>query len=433
VGALLLLVDARLPFALLFAAVAVVLALERPLWGVGLLVAGRLTSTGANAWFRVGQLAIDLFEPALLLTLAVLSYHLVVQRRQVLGEAPWRLPVVALLAFQVLSLGWSRDRVEGVEEVVATVVLLATTLVILAFVRTWAQVRAILLLWVATSTAVALASILGVFTTDSAFEMAQGAREGGFGQHPNWFAMNLVFIVPTAFGLGAIEPRRALRWALYAAGALVFLAQMRSGSRGGSWSLVIGIGVASLYQPAVRRLAVRSGLVLAAVVAAVMAWDLGATSLAFERAWTAGSNLLGRSVRVANWSVCWQLFQDTWGLGIGGGGYVDQLARYDAWLYDSQYRYPHGIFWGVMVHYGVVGLALGGWFVVRVASLGRELLARTKGTELHVVAWCMVATLIGYGAWSFVEFSYDDKPFWEFLGLFTALWLVACRAEPEVA
>jgi hypothetical protein len=37
--------------------------------------------------------------------------------------------------------------------------------------------------------------------------------------------------------------------------------------------------------------------------------------------------------------------------------------------------------------------------------------------------------MAGYFAWSFVEFNLDEKPFWEWLALYTALHVYARRAK----
>ena len=85
----------------------------------------------------------------------------------------------------------------------------------------------------------------------------------------------------------------------------------------------------------------------------------------------------------------------------------------------------------MMAHYGVVGLVLYGWFIFVVARMARQLVGWAKGHELSALVWAMIATMMGYWAWSFVEFSFDDKPFWEFLALFTVLWTLFARASRD--
>lgn len=430
-AALLFVVDLRLPFAVLIAAAAVAVGLERPLWGVGLLLAGRLTSTGANAWVRIGKVNLDLFEPALMLALGALFVHGAIHRKRLWVDAPWRAPVLGLLGLQALGLLWSANPKEGLQEIIATCVLLATTLAILAFVRTWEDARKLLYVWIGASMFIAAASFLGLAASEeAAFEMAQGSRESGFGQHPNWFAMNLMYAVLPCFGLAVIAKRGWLKALLFACGLFVFFAQMQSGSRGGTGAIFIGAGIAALLDARLRRVALIAGPLVLAGVAAVIWFDVGDAANAFARIFVETSGVMGKSVRVSNWEACWAMLLETWGRGIGPGGYEDQLMHYDYWLYQSQYRYPHGIFWGMMAHYGVIGLLIYGWFLWVIARMARDLLRWTAlpdvedGADLRLIALCMIGTLIGYWAWSFVEFMYDDKPFWEYLGLFTALWAV---------
>ena len=39
--------------------------------------------------------------------------------------------------------------------------------------------------------------------------------------------------------------------------------------------------------------------------------------------------------------------------------------------------------------------------------------------------------MLGYFMWSFFEFNLDDKPFWEFLALYTALYLAVGKSVKE--
>jgi O-antigen ligase len=158
-------------------------------------------------------------------------------------------------------------------------------------------------------------------------------------------------------------------------------------------------------------------------------FDLGDSAKALTRI---SSNLsLRQNFRQLNWLVCIQMFGDTWGRGIGAGGYTTLLPIYNNYVATSLYDYPHGIFWELIAHYGVVGLGLAGWLVVQVVRMTAKLVRWTRGTEAEVFAWTMPAAMLGYAAWSFVEFTINDKPFWEWLSLYTALYLIVKRHQEE--
>ena len=123
-----------------------------------------------------------------------------------------------------------------------------------------------------------------------------------------------------------------------------------------------------------------------------------------------------------------EMFQDTYGGGIGPGGYAQVIQHYDWKIYESIHRYPHGIIWGLIAHYGVIGVGFGLWLIVCVTKMAKTLVKQTKGTLWEPFAWAMPATIFAYFAWSVVEFNFDDKPFWEFLALFTALYLCVQRS-----
>jgi O-antigen ligase len=219
-----------------------------------------------------------------------------------------------------------------------------------------------------------------------------------------------------------------LRWLLVAAGLFVFFNMLRSGSRGAIYSIIIGGGLTALAMPLFRKWFFRFLVVVAVLFVAATTLDWGSTSQALNRIVLS----VGRTwstYRAQNWQVCVQMFLDTWGRGVGAGGYLALLERYNWFIYNSDYHYPHGIFWGLLAHHGVVGLGIFTWIAATILRMGRELTRWTRGSALEVFAWTMPATMIGYAAWSFVEFEYNEKPFWEFLALFTALYLMVKRAR----
>jgi len=418
--------------ALVLGLVTLLVSLRKPVIAVGLLLVGRLLSTGSLSWLRIGGMNIGIFEPVLALAILVLLYHAVVRKISIDVEFPWRVPLMIFGVWQFIGLFWAYKASSGLQEVVAVGIIITTASLLLTFVNTKERFVQMMIVWVGASILVGLLSMATNFTevssTGQTWEIAeQGGRETGLGQQPNWFAMNLMFGVLTSFALAVYTKRRLYRVAFVLAGLFVFYTQLRSGSRGGMYSIVIGCGVMGLGNPIFRKWILRFAVFIAVLFSVQIAFGDESTRKAFMRIWMNLDTLWGSDVRGRNWIACVNMFQDTWGRGVGAGGYATIIADYDWKIYSSIHRYPHGIFWGLLAHYGVVGIILFGVVFSRVVSMARETVSMAKGSRLEGLAWSMPATMLGYFAWSFIEFNFDDKPFWEFLALYTALFLILRR------
>lgn len=420
--------------ALVFAVVGVVIVLERPILGVGMLLAARLLSTGALVFVRIGRMGIGPFEPVLLVCLVALVVHASIHGLRLWRDWPWRAPFLGLIVWIGVSLLWSVDKSDGISDLVPLVLVLANTMVILAFVRKWSEFRLMLWCWVGACVAVGLLAILtdamGIQTTDVTFKAAEGGgRETGLGQQPNWFAMNLMFIIHTAFGMAMVEKQKWVRLGLVAGGFFIFVMMLKSGSRGGAYATLIGGLLASMAHPLFRKWFTRFAVATGVIFAIGIAFNVWDSSKALTRI---VSNLsLQQNYRQLNWLTCLEMFRDTFGRGIGAGGYETLLPQYNNYVAQSLYTYPHGIIWELIAHYGLVGLILFGWLGVAIVRMAFDLGRMAKGTEAEVFAWTMPAAMLGYFAWSFVEFTLTEKPFWEFLSLYTALYLIVKRLHDD--
>lgn len=426
-------VEPKAILGLIGAFAAAVAVLEWPLVGVAGLIVARLFSTGAIVFFRIGKMGIGPFEPALMLCAAALLVRAVTHRMDLWQRFPWRDPFILLSMWITLSLVWSADKGEGIGDVIPLILIVANTAVILTFVKTWDHFRWMMMAWVVGTLAVAVATlaldILGIQVGTVQFEAAAaGGRETGLGQQPNWYAMNLMFGILPAIGLALLERRAWLRVGWVLSAVFVTFMMAKSGSRGGIYALIIGVGLMAFAQPVFRKWALRFAVAIGAVFAIGISSDLGQSAVALTR--IAGSTVyIQNNYRPMNWTACFEMFRDTWGVGIGAGSYQALLPQYNAYIASSLYDYPHGIFWEVMAHYGVIGVVLLLGMVAAVARSVFALVRQSKGTVAEVFAWIMPASMLGYAGWSWVEFTLVEKPFWEFLALYTALQLVVSRAQ----
>lgn len=428
--------DPRITVALTLAGAAGLIVVKRPLLGVAALIGARLLSTGATVFLRIGKFGIGPFEPALFLCLAALITHAVVYRVPLWRDWPWRAPFLLFCGWVGVSLLWSVDRGDGLSDVIPLALVLANCLVILAFVKNYQQFRLMLLAWVGASVFVGLLTlaldVLGITVGTVTFQVASGGgRETGLGQQPNWYAMNLMFGVLPAFGLAAMEKVRWKRVGLALSAVFVLFMMLKSGSRGSAGAVIIGAGAVGLLNPRYRKTILRAGLAIGVLLALALAFNVGDSAAALKRV---SSNLsIEQNYRPLNWLVCLSMFLDTYGRGIGAGGYDTLLPSYNNYLAQSLYDYPHGIFWEVMAHYGLIGIGLMVALLATVVVMARRLIALTRGTEAEVYAWVMPATLLGYFAWSFVEFTVAEKPVWEFLSLYTAFYLAVREGQGPAA
>ncbi|MSP54967.1 MAG: hypothetical protein EXR69_05090 [Myxococcales bacterium] len=425
--------DWRLSIVLVSGIVIVTVLLDRPIWAVGCMLGARISATATTSFFTIGKVTIGLFEPVLLFSLVALCLKAMLTQKQLIRSWPWQPAFLAYGAWSLMGMFWCTKFSDGLKDILGLMVILATNIVIICFIEKWDDVKLMIWFWIGTCIAVGMLAFFGdsLGLTNYASQWkasSSGGRETGLGQQPNWFAMNLMFIIHSCAAFALVQKRPRVRWGLLFATLFIFFSMMTSGSRGGAYSVVIGGVLVALGQSRFRSWLLGFAGVGVALMAVAYFGDMGDIGKGLNRITMNLDVIFAQDIRGLNWAACIGMFTESNGIGIGPGGYIENLQKYSDWLYHSVYRYPHGIFWGEVAHHGVPGVMLLGAIVVSVTLMARDTIRYTKGTEAEVLAWAMPASMAGYFAWSFVEFSFDEKPFWEWLGLYTALHLVARRA-----
>lgn len=426
--------DWKIPVMLAAGFVISVFLLDNPVLTVGGMLAARLLSTGTMSFFTINKISIGLFEPVLALALVALGLRAVFSRKTLWRPWPWKAVLLAIMGWRFVGLFWCTSLSDGVKEIVTLGVIFATASVIFAFVESWTHVKTMLWIWIGTCVLIGVLAIFGdaLGITDYGAQWkasSGGGRETGLGQQPNWFAMNLMFVVHASAAFALVQKQALVRWGLMMATLFIFFAMMTSGSRGGAYSIVIGGMLVALGQPLFRKWFIRFSIVGVLVFGIAAVGNFGDLGKGLNRISSNLDVVFAQDIRGLNWAACLGMFQNSMGLGIGPGGYVENLREYSEWLYNSTYRYPHGIIWGEIAHTGLVGVGLLISLVVVITRMTFATIRDCRGTEAEPIAWAMPASMAGYFAWSFVEFSLDEKPFWEWLAIYTALHIAARRAK----
>jgi len=434
---ILALIEPMLALGLISGILLFLLALRYPYAAVLLAVVARLTATNALS-IRAGPIFLSAFEPLYVLAFVALLIRTVQLRRAQLRDFEGSRMLMAFLVWVAITLVWSPERGEGVMLLIRMLIAFGLVWLISSELRTPEKFYVAMWVWLGVSSVLGLAGVmLGTYEStvygDVAFKaMSGGGRSGGLGQHPNWFAMSMAFGINPAFAMAYAEKVRSRRWILLGIALWLLLVAVSTGSRGAVWGTGLGSLFLALNNERLRLFLYRYWFVIAAMFGVALIYGFGDLTSGFVRVATQGlATFWQGNVRFANWAVCYQMFIESFGLGIGAGGYERLVSTFDERLNLSLYAYPHGVFWDVMAHYGVVGLTLWGGFIVFVIRAYRRAKARVKGTVVELWLIGMFAGALGYWTHSFVEFHLEDKPIWTFLGIFLGLIAATETMSPE--
>jgi len=436
---LLLLIEPLAAIAVIVAFLLFLLALRYPYAAVLLTVAARLSTTNSTS-VRVGPIFLSAFEPLYVLAFVALAIRTVQSRQSQFRDFPGMRLLAAFLVWTAITVVWSPDRGAGMMLVIRMSIAFGLVWLIASEIRSPERFYNALWAWLLVSCVVGFFGILlgtyesEVYSQVSFQTMSGGGRSGGLGQHPNWFAMAMAFGINPAFAMAYVEKRRGRRLLLVAMALWLLIVAISTGSRGAVWGTGLGSMFLALNNERLRTYLYRYWIVIALMFAVALVFGFGSLRSGFVRVATQGFTTFWQGdIRFANWLVCYQMFVESFGMGIGAGGYDALVSVYNDRLDLSYYAYPHGVFWDVMAHYGVVGLVLWGGILWAIVRCYRRSVRAVRGTNVEIWLIGMCAGAIGYWTHSFVEFHLEDKPYWTFLGIFVGLMLVAQRLgeDPE--
>ena len=438
---LLLLIEPFFAVATLGSLLIFVLALRYPVVAAIAVMAAPLAANPSLS-IKIGPMFLGIFEPLYMVAFIAICIRIVQTRQNLLHAFPaWRL-MTALVVWIAISLTWSANKPEGIVVLIRITYEVGLVWLLASMLRTPERFHAAIWTWLLVGATVGMAGVVAgtsgateEILGEVAFQsMSAGGRMGGLGQHPNWFAMAMAFGINPAFAMAYAEKSRGRRWLLVGIALWLLVVAVSTGSRGAVWGTGIGSLFLALNNTKLRLFLYRYWFVIAAMFGVALFVGFGGLTSGFVRVATQGITTFWQgNVRFANWHVCYQMLVESFGLGIGAGGYETLVSMFNDRLTLSFYAYPHGVFWDVMAHFGLVGLTL---LVVLWWTIGRsyrEAVAAVRGTTVELWLIGMFAGWLGYWTHSFVEFHLEDKPYWTFLGIFFGLIIAAkaLAADPE--
>jgi O-antigen ligase len=333
--------------------------------------------------------------------------------------------VGALMLWVVLSIAWKQRSTPPVEFVVNWVVVGAIMLVVPTILTDRRHLR---LAAGAVMVGVVLSVALGFL--GGKLEVTSNRLTGGSGD-PNFLAAGCVPAILLAVGLAAGSARRAVRWSVVAAVALVTTGLAATASRGGLLAAIIAAVAAVLLIRHGRRWVL--GLVLCVAGVATASFRIN------PAAWERVSDFKESTGREELWRVAWEMWQDHPVIGVGLRGFFDNLENYVrqvgplnfAEFIAEEPHYVHNNYLELLAETGVVGLAL--YVAVVVASVRCAWRASQRFEQLGDLAMAtlsraLIVSVMAMMTAGFFISSTTDRRTWVLLALGPAL-LAASRRQ----
>jgi O-antigen ligase len=329
---------------------------------------------------------------------------------------PWppRLPLLPMLALSALAFlqSWTRISADVFETRFVSLQLLALTAFLALLYRyaaTEARMRVLIFVIIGVALGSAIFGTLRQTTQhDVGFVLPLLRPKQGFAQFIN--KNHFAFLTEMAFGLvvGLVIGERSRQTLIY----LAFLPPLwvglvLSNSRGGILAMLVQVVIAALLLT--KRLVLRTALVVA-LVAGVLAGTL----------WVGGDRLMSNFEQASSevgvdttrqgasrneiWRATLQLFAAHPILGAGLGGYwIAITAHHDA-SGTLTPQEAHNDYLELLASGGVIGLAIGVWFVVSVVRLIQMNLWSSAGSIRAIRAGAVLG-LAGVAVHSLVDFG----------------------------
>lgn len=247
--------------------------------------------------------------------------------------------------------------------------------------------------------------------------------------NPNHFAFLMEMSLGLGLGVAVCRGVSGKRQAIYLMAAVpMWIALVLANSKGGILSILCQVLFLGLLLSAYRRqpeadfvnskgsrlrvvssFAARSVLLLALLVGATMTVVLvGGDPLA--RRVDSLTNELERSrddsftTRPSIWRTTWKLIKDHPVAGVGFGGYWIAITKYHAASGESTPQEAHNDYLELLASGGVIGLALGVWFVTTLVRVTRRKIQRA-GSYNRAITLGALAGIVTVAIHSLVDFG----------------------------
>jgi len=428
-----ILFPAYLPLLLLVGILGLILLLIEPRWGYYLIILALafdgIAIFAAQMPGVPGAKTLNAHHIFILITFVVL-FSQVVRDKLEFRKTGLEIPLFLFLIWMAITLIWTPDFRNGGLSVFRTYVAVVFFYCTINLFREGKYIKSILMIWF----------ILGLIDTILTFTFPHGfkfspfvglqwtksilGRARAFTNHPNTLATQLDLTILLGFGLLFAAKSRLSKWFYGSAITFMSFAFILTLSRG--WLVALPAGITFFFYKIgqLKRfiLVILASIVLVGLFFMIKPDVVGGLVWRFFRApqdvelseieVTGAVKSVG--VRSVIWGAGYEFFKDTYGRGIGAGGFATIVGGVLPEIADMQL---HSLYFTVTFELGLIGLLLFVWlmalFLWRVQSFSKQV----KGSPSAPLFFAWYAGWITILLNGLLRITLGSIPFWGFMSL----------------
>jgi O-antigen ligase len=376
-----------------------------------------------------GAKTLNLHHILILITFIVLFLQ-ITRDRLPLRVTGLELPLLFFLLWMCTTLLWVPKRSAGIILIVRMLTAWAFLFSGVQLFRETRDIRRLFTIWFC----LGLADVLLTFLFPHGYKFSpiigmEWTRETlgrarAFTQHPNTLATQLVLSILLGLGLLFSAETRVSRWFLGLSTTAMLLALLLTTSRG--WIAVLPVGAAFFFYKTGRLK--RYVLVCAALLAVtavfvsvrpdvrdMLVWRfLRAPPEAELSEVRIGEAIQSINVRAELWKAGLELFKQTYGLGIGAGGFA---AVVGSLLPERASQQLHSIYLTVIFELGIPGVILFLWLLVSFHRRIQAFSAFVRGRPEETLFFAWYAGWLSILLNGLLRITPGSIPFWGFMGM----------------
>lgn len=432
-GFAVILFPALLPILLSVGTLGFLLLLIKPQWGYYLTILALafdgIAIFAAQMPGVPGAKTLNAHHVFILITFVVLLIQFVRDKLE-FQKTGLEIPLLLFLTWMAITLIWTPDFKNGGLGVFRTYVAVVFFYCTINLFREGKYIKSIIMIWFI----LGLIDMILTFTFPHGFKFTPFVgmqwtksvlgRARAFTNHPNTLATQLDLTILLGFGLLFAAKSRLSKWFYGFAITFMSFAFILTLSRGWLVALPAGITFFFYKMRQLKRfiLVILAAIVLVGIFFIVKPDVVGGLVWRFFRApqdvelseIQVGGAVKSVGVRSVLWGAGYEFFKNTYGRGIGAGGFATIVGGVLPEIADMQL---HSLYFTVTFELGLIGLSLFVWlmalFLWKVQSFSKQV----KGSPVAPLFFAWYAGWITILLNGFLRITLGSIPFWGFMAL----------------